>query len=108
MRVVAVAGAGERFVKDRVEADFGRRGCCTLLLHLLGWFEPAASRLQDAPVLSKQVVYLAISAHKGVGRRRPYRRRGVRARSRERLMKLAPHGGLGVLHWHSESEGYEG
>jgi hypothetical protein len=58
-----VAGAGERFIWGRTKADLGRCGCCTLLLHLLGLFEPAITRLQDTPVLSKQVVYPAISAH---------------------------------------------
>ncbi len=33
---VQVAGAGERFVQDHLEADLGQCGCCTLLLHLLG------------------------------------------------------------------------
>lgn len=64
-----VAGAGERFVLGRMEADLGRCGCCTLVLHFLRWFEPATIRLRDAPVVSKQVVYLAISAHESVGRR---------------------------------------
>src|SRR5690348_13266747 len=35
----------------------------------MGWFEPATNRLRDTPVLSKRVVYLAISAHRRVGRR---------------------------------------
>jgi hypothetical protein len=40
-----------------------------LLLHLLEWLEPATNRLQGTPVLSKQVVYLAISARERGGRR---------------------------------------
>jgi hypothetical protein len=32
---VQVAGAGERFVRDRTEAGLGRCGCCTLVLHYL-------------------------------------------------------------------------
>ena len=65
-----VAGAGERFVLGQMEADLGRCGCCTLVLHLLGWFEPATTRLQDAPAPSKRVVCLAISVRERVGRRK--------------------------------------
>jgi hypothetical protein len=32
---VQVAGAGERFVRDRTEAGLGRCGCCTFVLHYL-------------------------------------------------------------------------
>ena len=62
-----VAGAGERFVLGQMEADLGRCGCCTLVLHLLGWFEPATTRVRDAPVLSRQVIYPAVSTNEYLG-----------------------------------------
>jgi hypothetical protein len=65
---VQVAGAGERFIQGRTKADLGRCGCCTLLLHLLGQFESATTRMQDPAVLSKQVVYLAISPNERIRR----------------------------------------
>jgi hypothetical protein len=44
-----------------MEANLGRCGCCTLVLHSLGGSNRDRFGFQDVLVLSKQVVYLAIA-----------------------------------------------